>query len=60
MKEWSANVLHRDPNGAIYRSVRAAEDWFGHQQLAVGYHKQLKRHTQDDCEHLQEIATAIQ
>jgi hypothetical protein len=26
MKEWSANVLHRDPNGAIYRSVRAAED----------------------------------
>jgi hypothetical protein len=42
------------------RSARTTEDWFGHQQLAVGYHKQLKRQTQDDCEPLQKIATAIQ
>jgi hypothetical protein len=45
---------------ALEETIGATEDWFGDQNLAVGYSSQRKTRTQDDGGPLQEAATAIE
>jgi hypothetical protein len=54
------DVLHEVPKGATYETIKAPEDCFGDQNLAVVSRTQLKTSTQLVGESLQELATATE
>jgi hypothetical protein len=48
-QDWAPDVLHGAPKGMMYEEIiRALDDKFGDQHLAIEYCNQLKTRTQDD------------
>jgi hypothetical protein len=55
-----SDVLHAVLKGTTYtKTIRAKEDPLGYQQLATGYHDQLKSWTQNNSESTQKYVITI-